>query len=169
MSKISFNKVLAAVVLLGMVAGTAFVLGSCGKEKANGNAEKAVANTLPNQGETLLEKMTRIYENLYGETVAFHSAEIVEQDNGYTVVIAKAQIGDNFLKIGIPAEISDDGTVTLSDSPETMCECLGCEYGCEPYQLGNSVWDCTKCGNSHDDCDKTIIGPTPGGGGTPQN
>ena len=167
MSKESFKKVLAAVVMLGMVAGTAFVLGSCGKEKTNGNAEEAVANTLPNQGETLLEKMTRIYINIYGDTVAFTSVEIVEQDNGYTVVIAQAQRGDHFLNFGVLAETDDDGNVTVSDTPETdtRCETVDC-HDCKPRYEEN-VFRCFGCGNY--ECDPNNGGTGPGGGGTPQN
>lgn len=166
MGRKAFKKTVAAVALLGMVSGTAFVLGSCGNETANDNTESSITCSVADQGESLVETMTRIYTNIYGDTVVFESAKIVEQDNGFVVAIATAEIENGFyLNFGALVERHGD-TLIVCDTPEKTKDCKSDCEKCMPVLNGNG-WDCYGCEGFG--CETQNGGTIPGGGGPPQN
>ncbi len=120
--------------------------------------------------ELLPQQMSQIYYNVHKELQSFDSCMIVEQLNGFTIVVA---IGTNkegeSIKFATIADKKGD-ILSLRDTPASTCTCEGtCQRGCNPHYLGSGYkWECTKCTYSqvpNPTCIKTVTvsQPFPGG------
>lgn len=119
----------------------------------------------------LPQQMTQLYYNIYQEQQIFDSCKVVQQINGFTIVVAMGTTNDGkTIKFAIIAD-KEEGFLSLRDKPYSSCACIGtCDTGCEPYYLGAGLgWECTKCEPSQlpdTECIKTETPnqPHPGGG-----
>lgn len=121
--------------------------------------------------ELLPQQMSQLYYNIYHEQQIFDSCKVVQQFNGFTIVVAMGTTHDgNTIKFATLTDKEED-IISLRDKPSSYCTCTGtCDDGCEPYYLDTNEWECTKCEPiqlPENECVKTVTPnqPHPGGGG----
>lgn len=89
--------------------------------------------------------MSDLYNGLHGTDMVFDSCKIVNQDNGYKIIIAKGMDMDTIVRFAYILEYKD-GFQTRDNNVTTTCECRGiCASGCDPEYLGNNKWLCSEC------------------------
>ena len=121
--------------------------------------------------ELMPQKMSEIYYNVYRERQLFDSCKVVEQLNGFTIIVAMGTNKDGeSIKFATIVEKDGEG-LSLRDTPPSTCVCEGtCTRGCDPHYLGTGYeWECTSCQYSqfpYPTCIKTVSAtdPNPGGG-----
>lgn len=96
--------------------------------------------------ELIPQTMSNIYYNLNGKNIDFDSCAVIEQANGYTIVVAYAKQDSLNIKFAVLAE-KDGENINIRDTPPSTCTCTGnCQKGCDPEYLGTGYeWICTKC------------------------
>ncbi|MCQ2283595.1 MAG: hypothetical protein MJZ57_01695 [Bacteroidales bacterium] len=109
--------------------------------------------------------MADLYNGSRGTDLAFDSCKIVNQDNGYKIIIAKGMDLDTIVRFACVLEFKD-GFQTREGKITTTCECRGtCASGCDPEYLGGSRWICTGCeydqGQVESTCIKSVTAKAP--------
>ena len=145
-------------------------LHSCNKE----DSKRSLGITFTNESislDYLSQYMSQIYFNVHHEQQFFDSCKVVEQFNGYTIVVGMGtNKEDKPIKFAAIADKNGE-VILLRDTPPSTCICeRTCTSGCNPYYIGNGHgWDCTGCEPSQStatECIKTETPnqPHPGGG-----
>ena len=96
--------------------------------------------------EMMPQKMSDLYFNTYHERQWFDSCKIVEQDNGYTILVAYGTNEEGqHVKFAILTD-KEDNRISIKGTPQTTCTCKGtCQSGCQPEYLATGNWICTDC------------------------
>lgn len=120
--------------------------------------------------ELLPQQMSQIYYNVHQKQQFFDSCKVVEQLNGYTIIVAIGTNNDGeTIKFATIAD-KDGEVLLLRDNPSTTCTCEGnCNDACNPYYIGPTYeWECTQCDPNQlppPKCTKTVSASQPIGGG----
>ena len=118
--------------------------------------------------ELMPQKMSEIYYNVHHERQLFDSCKVIEQDNGYTILVAYGTDEENQnVKFAVLVNKVGD-KLSVRTTPGTTCTCTGtCQSGCNPEPLETGEWICTDCEpwpHSLPNCYKKVIATNPGTG-----
>lgn len=96
---------------------------------------------------TNLARLDSLYTAHLRDTVSFTHYRLVDQENGFVIVVAiNARNPNRIIKYGVPAQIRFGGFVDIDSNPITTCSTIGgCQDGCWPYYNGEYYWTVTDC------------------------
>ncbi len=121
--------------------------------------------------EQLLKTMSDLYSQQNKVKFVFDTCEVIHQDNGYTIVVAKAQNGDEHIHFAVLVDGQVNGGEKSGEEPQVTCTCTSnCNTGCVPKYSDKLGWICTECeytqGGVIPSCVKTVSAsmPLPGPG-----
>lgn len=162
--KKNVKKIFKASTLLSLALIIAFV--SCTK--------KNETKTYKIQGKEVVEEllpktMSELYLKVNKTHIVFDTCEVVKQENGYTIVVAKAQNGEEHIHFATLVDGPDGNGEKTGDDPITTCTCTSnCNAGCTPEYHEKLGWICTDCtyvqGDLIPTCVKTVTTTVPSGG-----
>jgi len=97
--------------------------------------------------EQLLKTMSDMYSQQNKVQFVFDTCEVIKQNNGYTIVVAKTQKGDEHIHFAVLVDGQVENGVKSGEEPGTTCTCTSnCNTGCTPYYSEKLGWICTDCG-----------------------
>ncbi len=124
---------------------------SCNKTHQEEQTKRIIMSGNSYSLSSMNEKMSEIYANMRQERMDFDSCAVVEQENGYTIVVAYGKRDTMNVSFAVLAE-KNGNDIYVRDTPTSSCTCEGnCQKGCDPEYLGEgNKWMCTQCEFTHE-------------------